>query len=161
MAKSSRGDALSPLRFAENLVRRSHQMQARLRRGEATNDFLVRMRDAALAQEKSGKPIDTDSGFPVPDQRNAATAQFLVETSDRLQRDLSDIRTKMAALEAEQKRLRGRSVDDLIEFLAIVWSDTDMAAVQATLKQFRPMLMELGTTDVELIKQARNAAKHL
>lgn len=159
MAKhSSGGNALSPLRFAQDLVRRSHSIKARLRRGDTTHDFLVRMRDAALHKPDDSSPLVAPAEDA--DQRHSTTAQFLTETGDKLQENVGALRKQIEALEAKCKSTRARAIDDIVEFLVVVWGDGDVAACQATLKKFRPLLLELGVTEVDILKETRAAAAH-
>lgn len=156
-------EAVSAVKFAEQLVRKSLAINPGMRgSGESTHDYLVRMRDIALSQAKGaspGKGVPAAASTPTKSmaaRRDETASNFLTQKQDYFHQGISGLRERMEVLRKEEQSMRERVVQEITEFMIVVWSEVDVAESQATLKKFRAFLAELGITEVDLVKRARS-----
>lgn len=138
------------VQFVDNLVRRSLEINPKIREGLTTQQFLERLRQAAQGQPqaKAQAPATT------ADDHSAHTlALFMRERSEDFERSARDLRAELAKVQARQTELQQQTLAQVVEFLKFLYGPGMPEPKATTLKPFAAFLGDLGKSDQEILKE--------
>lgn len=149
------------VKFIDDMVRASLQMNPQLRQGMSTSTYLSRMRKQAVeamknkaAASKPAAPAAT-SAKSDDERRKQTLSMFLGLKRDDLEKELAGIRERQQALANEEKAIKERCVEEIVDHLIVVCGGAHLKLAQDVLATARTLLAQLDISDSELLRRAR------
>lgn len=149
--------------FVEELVRKSLAVNQHLRSGESTTKYLKKLRQEAAAAAKG--PVGDTSGHaaeaaaPKPrsqlDRKKSTLGTFIESKAVDFDGQLAKLTEKRRQLEQEERQLREKFIDGLVDMLVLVSEGEDLSAFRSVLGQHQAFVSQLGVRDVDLLKAAK------
>jgi hypothetical protein len=147
--------------LAEHLVKKSLDINPALRRGMATHEVLEELRKEAVARSQHGAtqpeaaPAQA-SRANLSDRRKSTVAFFLEQKAQEFDAAAGEIAVRERLLLNEKQELQKRIAQDLVDFLSLMSGGVDAPECHEILKDFRGFLTKLGSSDADLLRQAKN-----